>query len=156
MSLKSLPAALGMAVAMLAATALPALALPAEAMNDVNVRECGSTDCDIVDVLHQGEEVDVEFCEGVWCAIRHPGRDGFVHAKFLAPVGDFDEDDFANLQRGGDRVGVIVDDDFDDDFFDDEFFDDDDDFFFERRRIVRRPFFDACVGDRRALFCIFD
>jgi hypothetical protein len=160
MSLKSLPAALGIAVAMLVATALPAVALPAEAMNDVNVRECGSTDCDIVDVLHEGESVEVEYCQDVWCAIRHPGNDGFVHARYLAPQGDFDEEDFANLRRDrrdrDDRDDIVIIDD--DEFFDDEDFFDDDEIFFERRRLVRRfdLFFGACTGGRNARVCIWD
>jgi hypothetical protein len=167
MSLKSVTAVIGLASALAFGSALPAFALAASATTEVNVRECGSSRCDIVDVLHQGESVEVEYCEGVWCAINHPGQDGFVHARYLAPEGDVSEEEFADLQRGDrparadrrerlDRDDIVIVGD-DDDFFDDDddFFDDD--FFFERRRFVRAfPLFGACIGGRNAIFCIHD
>jgi hypothetical protein len=169
MPLKTLPAVFSLATALAFGSTLPAFALAASASTDVNVRECGSSRCDVVDVLHSGEAVDVQFCEGVWCAIRHPGADGYVHARYLVPDEDVSEEEFADLQRGDrrhrpDRLDraerrerdiIIVEDD--DDFFGDDDFFDDDDFFFDRRRFVRAfPFFGACIEGRNSRFCIWD
>ena len=132
MTLQSRLVTLGLAAAVLAGSALPALAVSAVATTALNVRTCGSTECRVVDTLHKGEEVDVRFCEGVWCAVEKAGPDGWVNAHYLA--------------RGYED---------DDDYYDD------DEIYIERRRAPRRiyrynPFFGACVGGPNARFCVYD
>jgi uncharacterized protein YraI len=133
MNLRLLAVPFVLAAVCFVAGALPAAAVSAVATDPLNVRTCGSTECRIVDTLRRGEEVDVRFCEGVWCAITRPGPDGWVHASYLA--------------RG-----------YDDDFLDDEYVDDD--IYIEPRRHPRRiyrynPFFD-CIGGPSARFCVYD
>lgn len=141
MSLKSLPAAAGLAAAFALAAALPALAVTAVATTDVNIRACGSTDCRILDVLGEGEEVEVEYCDGVWCAIDRSGADGFVHAGYLARADrDYRDDDYDDYRRGDYR---------------------DDDVYFERRAPRRYHYrydslFGACIGGPRARLCVYD
>jgi uncharacterized protein YraI len=138
MSLKSKAAALGIAAAVVFGSALPALATTAFATSNVNVRECGSTRCAVVDVLRRGDEVDVRFCEDLWCAI---GRDEWVNANYLSRDGGYDDDYY---------------DDYDDDFY-----------IVPRRRSrvypiypvyprYRGPDFSACVGGPNARFCVYD
>lgn len=136
MSVKSKLAGLGLAAAIVVGAAAPAFAVTAFATTNVNVRSCGSTDCRVVDVLRRGERVDVDFCEGAWCAVDKRGRDGYVNANYLTR--DWD--------------------DYDDDYYSD---DDDDYFYIERRGHLRRyvrpvPSFGACVGGPNARFCVFD
>ena len=138
MSLKSKAAALGIAVAVVFGSALPALAATAFATTNVNVRECGSTRCDVLYALRRGDEVDVRFCESAWCAI---GPDEWVNANYLTRDG------------------------YDDDYYDDDY---DDDFYIEPRRRsrvypiypvyprYRGPDFSACVGSPNARFCVYD
>lgn len=140
MTIRSAAISLGLAAAFVVGGALPALAVPAVATSPLNVRTCGSTDCRVVDVLQRGEEVDVRFCEGVWCAIEGRGADGWVNANYLA--------------RG-------YDDGYDDDDYEDDYYDDG--FYIEpRRRYPRRiyrgydPFFGACIGGPNARFCVYD
>ncbi len=92
MTIRSKVAAAGLATAILAGTTFPAFAVLAEATTPLNVRTCGSMDCRVVDVLHRGEQVDVRYCEGVWCAIERPGADGWVNANYLTR-GGYDDDD---------------------------------------------------------------
>lgn len=131
MTLKSL----ALAAVILVVGAVPALALTAEATTEVNVRACGSTECRVLDVLGEGEEVEVEYCEDEWCAVSRRGPDGFVNANYLARASDDD-----------------------DDYYDDDF---DDRIYFERR-YPRRFFRDyddrlgVCFGNRRARFCVID
>ena len=138
MSLISTAKSLGIAAALVLATALPALAASAYATSNVNVRSCDSTSCRVVDVLRRGERVEIDYCRGSWCAIERRGADGWVNASYLS--------------RGGDRY-----DRYDrDDYYDDGFY--------IRpprdypRRIIRRidPGFSACVGGANARFCVYD
>lgn len=132
MSLKSMLASLGIAVAMIAGTAIPALAAAAVADTNLNVRSCGSTDCRVVDVLRRGEVVDVEFCEDLWCRIEKRGRDGWVSARFLSRDGYYDDDDY---------------------------YDDDEPVIYiepRRRRIPRPDPFTVCLGGQNARFCVYD
>jgi hypothetical protein len=135
MSLRSIAASIGVAAAIILAGALPAAAATAYATTNVNVRSCGSTDCRVVDVLHRGERVEVDYCRGAWCAVEKRGRDGFVNANYLSR--DFD------------------------DYYDDDYYDDD--FYIVPRRVYPRRFvrpydpdFSACVGGPNARFCIYD
>ena len=136
MSMNLKAAAFGLAVALFAGGALPAFAATAFANANVNVRTCGSTDCRVVDVLHRGERVDVDFCRGSWCAVERRGRDGWVNANFLSR--DYYDDD---------------------DFYDDDFY------IVPRRRAYpvypvypryRGPDFSACIGGPNARFCVYD
>lgn len=139
MSLKSKAATLGIAAAIVVGTALPALAVTAFATTNVNVRSCGGTDCRVVDVLRRGDRVEIDYCEGSWCAIERRGRDGWVSANYLS--------------RGGF---------YDDDFYDDDYYDDDFYIVPPRRirpiRPIRRydPDFSACIGGPNARFCVYD
>lgn len=77
---------LTVAVAAIGATlmsALPALAFPAQATNALNVRSGPSTGYSVVDVLYQGETVNVSSCNAGWCAITHQGPDGYVSGRYL-------------------------------------------------------------------------
>lgn len=144
MSLKSKLAAAGLAAAFVAAAAMPALAVSAVANTNVNVRSCASTTCRVVDVLRRGEWVDVDYCDGLWCAVSKPGPDGWVNARYLSRDFDDDFDDY----------------DFDDDDFDRDIY------IVPRvypryvypRRFLRRydPDFSACVGGPNARFCVYD
>jgi hypothetical protein len=107
----------------------------AYATTNVNVRSCASTSCGVRDVLQRGDRVDVQYCEGAWCAVEKRGRDGWVNANYLSRDGGWDDyDDY------------------------------DDGFYIERprqRRYVRpvypiRPSFGACVGGPNARFCVYD
>jgi uncharacterized protein YraI len=136
MSFKLKAAAIGLAAALVAGGALPALAATAYATTNVNVRSCGSTDCRVVDVLHRGERVDVDFCRGSWCAVEKRGRDGWVNANYLSR----------------------------DYYDDDDYYDYDDDFYIIPRRSrvypiyprYRGPDFSACIGGPNARFCVYD
>lgn len=136
MSPKSLLASLGLAAAISVGAAVPAIAASAVVDTNLNVRSCGSTDCRVIDVLRRGEVVDIEYCEGVWCFIEKPGRDGWVSARYLS------------------RDGL-----YDDDFYDDDYF-----YieprrrYYNPRRVIRRvePSFGACIGGANARFCVYD
>ena len=138
MSLKSKFSSIGLAAVLVIGAAVPAFAVTAYATTNVNVRSCASTDCGVRDVLHRGERVDVQYCEGAWCAVEKRGRDGFVNANYLSRGDDWDDEDYYD--------------------------DSDDDFYIERprhRRYVRPiypvyPNFGACVGGPNARFCIYD
>ena len=135
MSLKSKLYGLGLAAALVLGAAAPAFAVTAYATSNVNVRSCASTSCSVRDVLQRGERVDVEYCEGAWCAVEKRGRDGWVNANYLSRDGGWDDYDYY-----------------------------DDGFYIERprhRRYVRPvypiyPSFGACVGGPNARFCVYD
>ena len=88
--------------AILAASSVAAVASSAMSVTDLNVRdEAGGY---VIDVLYDGEVVDVLDCDYGWCYIEHSGPDGWVSASYL----DFDyyyadEDDYV---------------DYDDDYYD--------------------------------------
>ena len=69
-----------------ALTATASAATSAVATGAVNVRTGPGTGHQRVDTLHQGERVRVIKCDGNWCRIRHPGPDGWVSIRYLAPV----------------------------------------------------------------------
>ncbi len=149
MSLRSAAAVFGLAALATAASALPALAVTGFASTDVNIRTCGSTDCDIVDVLHEGEEVTIDYCQYQWCAIQRRGPDGWVNANYLLPGEEDGVDEFDDF------------DDYDEDYYDDRY--DDDGIYIAPRRFHRRfvrrvdPFvIGACVGGPDARFCVYD
>lgn len=141
MSLISKAKSVGIAAAIMLATALPAFAASAYATSNVNVRSCDSTSCRVVDVLRRGERVEIDYCRGSWCAIERRGADGWVNASYLS--------------RGGDR--------YDDRYDRYDRYDRDDGFYIRPprdypRRIIRRvdPGFSACVGNPYARFCVSD
>lgn len=132
MNIRSLVISLGLAAACSLAGTLPAAAVSAVATDPLNVRSCGGTDCSVVDVLRRGEEVDVRYCEGVWCVIDRRGPRGWVHADYLT--------------RGYDGEDI---------------YEDDYDYLEPRRRYPRRihrynPFLGACIGGPNARFCVYD
>jgi uncharacterized protein YraI len=96
-----------------------AFAAPAEAISAVNVRDEGSIDGDIVDVLSAGEEVEVTECEGGWCFIIHSGPDGWVSANYLTAPGDEDEVEESQEEDADEDYGD-EDEDEDEDYGDDE------------------------------------
>lgn len=61
----------------------PAFAYPAQATVALNVRSGPSTGYGVVDVLYQGEPVNVSSCSAGWCAISHNGPDGYVSGRYL-------------------------------------------------------------------------
>jgi uncharacterized protein YraI len=144
MSLKSKIPVAGLAAAMLLGAVAPALAVSAYATTNVNVRSCGSTSCGVVDVLRRGERVDVDYCDGEWCAVDKRGADGYVNANYLSR--DVDDDDY--------------------------YYDDGPDVdFYISRPVIRHhhrhfnrhhryhrggPDFGACLGGANARFCVFD
>lgn len=137
MTIRSKATALGLAAAIVLGGALPAFAVAAYATSPLNVRSCAGTDCRVLDVLQRGEQVDVRYCEGVWCAIDSRGGGGWVNANYLARDGGYD-----------------------DDYFDDGYYDDD---YYEPRRtyprrLIRRydPSVSACIGGPKARFCVYD
>jgi uncharacterized protein YraI len=65
----------------------PGLALAARATSSLNVRSGPSTGYGVVDVLHPGEQVDVNRCiANGWCQISHRGADGWVSGSYLTGV----------------------------------------------------------------------
>ncbi len=84
---KTLCAALGFSLVGMAA------AQAAQSTVSLNVRSGPSTNYRVVDVLYEGENVDVERCQSGWCQINHSGPDGWVSASYLTNVD----------QRGGNQ-----------------------------------------------------
>jgi uncharacterized protein YraI len=133
---------IALAAALVVGSALPALAVSAVATSNVNVRSCGSTDCRVVDVLRSGERVEIDYCQGSWCAVSKRGLDGWVSANYLS-------------RDGRDR--------YDDRRYDNRRYDRRDDGFYIRpgrpgRHLIRPydPGFSACLGGPNARFCIYD
>jgi uncharacterized protein YraI len=149
MSLKHKALTLGVALAALVGTTTGAYAATAYATSPVNVRTGPGPGYRVVDVLRRGEAVEIDYCQGTWCAVSKSGPDGWVSANYLS--------------RGG---GSYDDDYYDDDaYYDDDYYYDDD-FYIDRPRVIKRyprriyrdygPAFSACVGSPNASFCIYD
>ena len=148
---KALP--LGIAFAALCVTSAGAYAATAFAETPLNVRSGPGPGYRVVDVLQRGEEVEVEYCQGIWCAISKPGPDGWVSANYLSRGGGYNDDNFYDDDA----------DFYDDgDYYDDgDFYDDD---YYVQRRIIRTypiyrqydPGFSACIGGPNAKFCLYD
>lgn len=66
-----------------------AYALDAAAAVSLNVRSGPGAGYRVVDTLAPGEVVDVARCNTTrtWCKIYHPGRDGWVAARYLTRPG---------------------------------------------------------------------
>ena len=127
--------ALGAASAALAFAigATAALAAPAYASSTVNVRAGAGTGYPVVDVLHRGERVDVDYCRGAWCRVEKPGPDGWVNANYLS-ADRYDRDDY---------------------------YDDEDYFIFDRPHYRYRPFYpffrsQICWGSANTSLCFRD
>ncbi|GEM_PF-7112553 len=58
-------------------------ALEAAAITDVNVRSGPGVRFGKVDVLREGEVVDITECQGNWCYVIKPGPDGWVSGRYL-------------------------------------------------------------------------
>lgn len=126
-ALALLGAALGIALATPAASAATAYAGAT-----VNVRSGPGTSHGVVDVLDEGQRVEVDYCKGLWCFVEKPGPDGWVNANYLTQ-----------------------------DYWDDEEEDDDGEFYITRParpHVHFRPFYrsQACVSGPNASFCIGD
>ena len=97
MALSNKLMAAGLAALALLATTAAASAASAYATGNVNVRSGPGTYYGRVDVLHRGEQVDVQQCQGSWCFVQKRGPDGWVSANYLARGGsggwDNDYDD---------------------------------------------------------------
>lgn len=85
--------ALGVAFAGLFGTVAAASAASAYATANVNVRSGPGTGYGVVDVLREGDYVDVDYCRGSWCRINQRGPDGWVSASYLSRDGGYYEDD---------------------------------------------------------------
>ena len=138
MSIKHKILGLGLAAVLAIGGSTAALAVTAYVESPLNVRADASANSPVVDVLRRGERVNVEFCEGTWCAISDP--EGWVSARYLS------------------RDGGAY---FEDDYYDDDYYDGP--IYIERPRRVYpryrrhvRPDFSACVGGPNARFCVFD
>ena len=136
----------GAAIALALGTAA-ASAATAFASTTVNVRAGAGTGYGVVDVLHEGERVDVERCNGAWCFVEKSGPDGWVNANYLTQ--DREDDRFDRDDRRYDRR-----DDFE--FFDGDMYDDDGFIIVRPHRHVYRPFYrsQVCVGGNNASFCL--
>ena len=150
MSLHRTLLALGAAAFALALGTAAASAATAYASTTVNVRAGAGTGYGVVDVLHEGERVDVDRCKGAWCFVEKSGPDGWVNANYLTQD-RFDRDDerYDRYDRYDRR------DDFE--FFDGEDMYDDDGFIIVRpHRHIYRPFYrsQVCVGGNNASFCL--
>ena len=75
-------------VALGASLAATLAAQAAQSTVSLNVRSGPGTNYRVVDVLYQGETVDVEGCQSGWCRINHSGPDGWVSARYLTDGGD--------------------------------------------------------------------
>lgn len=145
MTIRTKFAAIGIAAGMVLAGAAPALAVAGYATSDLNMRSCGSTDCRVVDVLQRGEEVEIRFCEGVWCSVEARGGSGWVNANYLARAGSGDADD--GRYDGRDRYDSY--DSYDYDYYEPRRV-------YPRRLYRRGPDITACIGGRNARFCVYD
>jgi uncharacterized protein YraI len=145
MSIMRIVRAFGLAAALLVGGTAAASAVEAHATAQLNVRAGPGTGHHVVDVLHRGQRVVIEFCQGTWCRITKPGPNGWVSANYLSRT-DYPRDDY---------------------YYDDDYYDD---FYIERPRRVRpypvyppryyRPRsgvdFSACIGGPNARFCVYD
>lgn len=129
MSVKLLLAASAAALCLCAGVGA-ALAETASATSAVNIRITpGGAK---VGFLYPGEQVEVIKCGGGWCAITHPGPDGWVNQAYLT----FDQED-----------------DFGDDFDDEDGFGDDEDFGDDEEEIAEVCFYDK-VNFGGQSFCV--
>ncbi len=125
------------AIVTLALGATAASAATAYASTTVNVRSGAGTGYSVVDVLEPGDEVDVNYCKGVWCFVDKPGPNGWVNANFLTQ--DYYADDS-------------------DDYYDE---DDEEEFYIVRPqrpqvRVWPRYRSQVCVNGQNASFCLSD
>jgi len=137
MRLRSLPLITVAATALILAGTAAASAATAFASTTVNVRAGAGPGYAVVDVLHPGERVEVDYCKGAWCAVEKRGPDGWVNANYLTSGRDYHDDDYG--------------------YYDDE---DEPDFIITRprSRVHFWPYYrnEACVGGSHAQFCISD
>jgi len=136
MRLRSIPFIATAATLLLFAGTAAASAATAYASTTVNVRAGAGPGYSVVDVLRPGERVEVDYCQGAWCAVEKPGPDGWVNANYLSADRDYEDDDY----------------------YDDE--EDVPDFFImqPRSRVQYWPYYQnrSCVGGPNARFCIVD
>jgi uncharacterized protein YraI len=137
---RSIPLLATAATILLLAGTVAASAATAFASTTVNVRAGAGPSYPVVDVLHPGERVEVDYCKGAWCAVEQRGPDGWVNANYLTSGRDYDDDEY-------DDYG----------YYDDE---DEPDFIImhPRSRVHYWPYYhsQACVGGEHAQFCITD
>ena len=92
MNIKKLSLVTFLTAAVLATTSVAALASSAMSVTDLNVRdEAGGY---VIDVLYDGEVVDVLDCDYGWCYIEHSGPDGWVSASYLDFDYSYDDEDY--------------------------------------------------------------
>ena len=136
MRLRSIPLIAATAAALMLSGTAAATAATAYASTTVNVRAGAGSGYAVVDVLHPGERVEVNYCKGAWCAVEKPGPDGWVNANYLTSGRDYNDDEY--------------------DYYDD----DEPDFIImpPRSRVHFWPYYhsQACVGSEHAQFCISD
>lgn len=67
---------------------LPAAqAAPGYATANVNIRSGPGTTNPVIGTLVRGQQVDVQQCQGNWCYVINPGRNGWVSSSYLATGG---------------------------------------------------------------------
>jgi uncharacterized protein YraI len=83
MKLRSLALGAATAVSMIAIPAI-ANAQPGTATGSVNMRTCGSTQCQKIGVVPAGAQVWINGVQGNWYNVTFQGRQGFVHGNYVA------------------------------------------------------------------------
>ena len=48
----------------------------------VNLRSCASTKCDVLDVLHDGDKIEI-IARGTWHFVWHDGLAGYVYSEYV-------------------------------------------------------------------------
>jgi uncharacterized protein YraI len=99
-------AAAALAAVTLFASATSAFAVPGVTTGAVNLREGPSTGYDIIMSLPKGKFLEIDGCDGGFCAVEVYGEEGYVSASYLATIDEDDEDE-------------DEDDDYDHDYYDD-------------------------------------
>lgn len=89
----------GAVVALGLGTAAASAATTAYASTTVNVRAGAGTGYAVVDVLHRGEAVDIDYCRGSWCLVNGDGFEGWVSANYLAADRGYRDDAFYDSPR---------------------------------------------------------
>jgi uncharacterized protein YraI len=92
MHLNKLPLIAAAATLVMLAGTAAASAASAYASTTVNVRAGAGSSYPVVDVLRAGEQVDVDYCRGAWCAVQKRGVDGWVNANYLSTGGRYNDD----------------------------------------------------------------
>lgn len=135
MRLPRIPLIAAAATVLLLAGTAAASAATAYASTTLNVRAGAGPGYPVVDVLHPGQRVEVEYCKGTWCAIDQRSPSGWVNANYLTSGRDDDDEYYDDEDEGPDFVIIHP-----------------------RSRVQYWPYYQnrACFGGPNARFCITD